>query len=321
MDFENIFTKLKRPSRVEYIQKSGQENTFIIKPLERGMGHTIANGIRRVLLSSLEGFSVLMVKFNKANNIYQNIPGVYQDTLEICASLKNVAFWSNDSNFKTKKISFNIKGKKSFYAKDIVNSQDDLEVGNPDLLLFETEKDADFSFDLYITKGFGYVESHVTDKLLGSNVGEIVLDADFTPIDNVSFDISNVTIEGISSYEKIELTIQTKGVGSPKLFLGHAVSILKEYYSSFDIIKEIKDFTEVVQETDEDKVVEEDIFIEEKSVYKIKGMNIQTFYFLYKNKLNNKNDVLSQPEDNLRKMPNSTDEIIDIIKEKIIKEN
>lgn len=319
MNFDNIFTKLKRPSKIEYIQDDKDKNTFIIKPLERGMGHTLANSLRRVLLSSVEGFSIVVVKFNKANNAYQNLPGVYQDTLEICANLKNVALWSDDSEFKSRKLSFKVKGEKTFYAKDIIESNSDLKVGNPDLVIFEANKKADFAFDLYLCKGAGYIESSIIDKLLGENMGEIVLDADFTPVKNVSFDISSVTLNGVSNYEKITLKIETKNIGDPKLLLLNASSLLMEYYSSFGNIESSSRLTEEIQETDEDEVVEEYSLSEESSVYEIKGLEIEVLYFLHKNKLHKRNDVLSQSEDGLRKMSYGSDNIIESIKEKIRK--
>ena len=320
MDFENIFTKLKRPSKIEYIQNEKYKNTFTIKPVEKGMGHTLANSLRRVLLSSLEGYSIVVVKFSKANNIYQNLTGVYQDTIEICAHLKNVAIWSEDSDFETKKLTFKIKGERKFYAKDIVADNPELTVGDPNLLIFEANQKADFTFDLYICKGFGYVESGVTDKMLGENMGEIVLDADFTPVKNVNFSISDVTLNGVSNYEKINLTIETKQIGDPKLFLASSVAILNQYYSSFDEIEKIGNLTEVVQEVDEDKELEEYSLSEESSVYEIKGLDIPSLYFLYRNKLNKRNDVLSQSEDSLRSLPFASDEVIEIIKEKIKEE-
>lgn len=320
MDFENIFTKLKRPSKIEYIQNEKHKNTFTIKPVEKGMGHTLANSLRRVLLSSLEGYSIVVVKFSKANNIYQNLTGVYQDTIEICAHLKNVAIWSEDNDFEAKKLTFKIKGEKKFYAKDIVTDNPELTVGDPNLLIFEANQKADFTFDLYICKGFGYVESGVTDKMLGENMGEIVLDADFTPVKNVNFSISDVTLNGVGNYEKINLTIETKQIGDPKLFLANSVAILNQYYSSFDEIEKVGNLTEVVKEVDEDKELEEYSLSEESSVYQIKGLDIPSLYFLYRNRLNKRNDVLSQSEDSLRNLPFATDEVIEIIKEKIKEE-
>ena len=316
----NILAKLKRPSKVAYEFNKSDSNigVFIAKPFERGAAMTVGNAFRRVLLSSLDGYAIVAVRFDNINNEFDNIKAVYEDTIEICANLKKVVIGFKNNVLEHKILHFDIKGKKQFYAKDLV-VDNDIEVGNPEHLIFSSSDEANFSFDLQISKGNGYIPSEEIQKFI-ETIGIIPLDADFSPIKKVSYKVSNIRYSGRNDYDKLELIVETKGLGSPENFVKDASFLLREYFLTFDELEEQQSsFTEAVGiESDETVLVASDDF--DQSVYDL-DFSIKTLYFLRKNNLSKKGDLMSKTEEELKKMEIMTDDILTDIRVKSLKKD
>ncbi len=234
-----LISDFKRPKNASYKLLEDNKNLALFNsgPFEKGMASTIGNSLRRVLLSSLDGFAVIGVKFDKVNNEYENIPGVLEDTVIICINLKKVNVSLLDSSIKNKFLTFSIKGKKVFTAKDIEDADPQVKVGNPDLVIFNTNKTADFEFSIQISYGRGYVPSeNFIDNIEAK--GTIVLDADFSPVKRCAFSVGDMKLGTKNGFEKLEIEIETKNTISPEDALKRSAQILKESFLTFNETEE-----------------------------------------------------------------------------------
>ena len=317
----STLTKLKRPSKVTYEVSSSNKNiaVFLAKPFEKGAATTIGNSFRRILLSSLDGSAIIAVRFSNINNEFDNIKGVYEDTIEICANLKKVVIAFGNDALNQKVLRFDIKGQQKFYAKDLAADSGDIQIGNPEHLIFESNENADFNFEIQISKGNGYIPSEEIQKLV-EVIGIIPLDADFSPIKKVAYKVGSVRYGGRNDYEKLELTIETKGLGSPEEFFKNASLLLREYFLTFDNLEEQETnllTEEIGMDVDENvALVAGDDF--DQSVYDL-DFSIKTLYFLCKNSLNKKGDLMSKTEEELKNMQAITEDILTDIRVKSVK--
>ena len=229
-----LIAEFKRPKSVELKYDISQRDfgVFSAKPYERGFATTVGNSIRRTLLSSVPGYAIIAFKCDEINNEFQNIKGVYQDTAEILVNLKNVYIALKDPQVTSRILHFDIKGKKDFYAKDFATDSN-IEIGNPNKLIFSSNKEADFSFDVQVDYGRGYVPSEMLDNLIEVD-GTIAVDGNYSPILNVAFSVDSVRVGTRNDYEQLNLEIKTKGVISPEEALKNATQILKESYLTFN---------------------------------------------------------------------------------------
>ncbi len=211
---------------------------FSLQPLERGYGVTLGNSIRRVLLSSLTGAAITGVRISNVLHEFTTIPGVVEDVSEIILNLKQVRL-----KFLAKKpgkidISFNGEGE--FTAADIQKSSAEIEVLNPDLHIATLNKDAKFDVELRVGKGVGYVPAY-ENVIPDATIGFIQIDAIFTPIKNVKYDVENVRIGDRNDYEKVTIDIHTDGSITPDDALTQAAKILRDHiqlFINFDIEQE-----------------------------------------------------------------------------------
>ena len=183
----------QKPDEVIMLSKEGNEAAFEFRPLESGYGLTVGNALRRVLLSSLEGFAITSVKLQGVNHEFSTIKGVVQDVTEIVLNLKQVRFKQQIENIENETAKVEISKKNMITAGDIANSLSNFQVLNPNLVLFEMEKSVNFNMEITIEKGRGYVpaeENHNTE----SELGTIAIDSIFTPIKNVSYNVENYRV-------------------------------------------------------------------------------------------------------------------------------
>jgi len=232
---------LQMPESVE-LEESSYSSTFgrfIVQPLERGFGTTIGNALRRVLLSSLPGAAITMIRIDGVHHEFSTIPGVIEDASEIILNLKEVRF--KLINKKPDRVMLELKGPHEFKAGDIQNGTTDFEILNPDHHLATLNKGADLRIELRIGRGHGYVPAE-ENKLPDMPIGSIPIDAIYTPIKNVSYRVENMRVQQRIDYEKLIMEITTDGSITPDDALTYAGKILRDHvnlFINFDIKPEV----------------------------------------------------------------------------------
>ncbi|OJJ16019.1 DNA-directed RNA polymerase subunit alpha [marine bacterium AO1-C] len=240
------------PEKVVMDKTTDFHGMFEFKPLEPGFGVTVGNAIRRVLLSSLEGYAITCIKIPGVQHEFSSIKGVMQDVSEIILNLKKVRFKKRNTDNLETKIVVDVSNQETFTAGDIAKFTNSFEILNPDLVICNLDESVDLEVELYIEKGRGYVSSE-DQKLPDSALGYIPIDAIFTPIKNVRYAVENTRVEQRTDYEKLLLDIQTDGSIHPEDALKGAANILIQHFMLFsdqNIILETAK-KEEVQEVDE----------------------------------------------------------------------
>ena len=239
----------QKPDKVIMIDSTDFEGKFEFRPLEPGYGLTIGNALRRVLLSSLEGYAITSIKISGVDHEFSTIKGVVQDVTEIILNLKQVRFKQQIDSIEDEKATLKVKGQ-NVTAKDIASSLSNFQVLNPEQLICELDKNASFEMELTISKGRGYVsaEDNQKDDL---SIGTIAIDSVFTPIKNVNYDIEDYRVGQKTDFEKLNINITTDGSIDPKDALTDAAKILIQHFMLFSDEK-INLEEEIVEEFDED---------------------------------------------------------------------
>jgi DNA-directed RNA polymerase subunit alpha len=219
------------PEKVVMEKSDDFYGTFEFKPLEKGYGVTIGNALRRILLSSLEGYAITSVRTSSVLHEFMTIEGVIEDMSEIILNLKQVRF-KKVSDAIEDKITVRIKGQETFTAGDINKFTNGFEVLNTDLVICHIDPSVELEFEFSIQKGRGYVpaeENKPTDQVFG----QIAIDAIFTPIKNVKYSIENTRVEQKTDYEKLLIEIHTDGSIHPEEALKGAANILIQHFMLF----------------------------------------------------------------------------------------
>lgn len=203
------------------------EGFFEFKPLEPGFGQTVGNSLRRVLLSSLEGFAISAIRIAGVDHEFSTIQGVVQDVVDIILNLKQVRLKQliSDESTTEEKIYLTISGKEEFRAGDIEEHTNIFKVMNPDLLICEMEAFVNLEMELTITKGRGYVSAE-DNMPTDAPIGVIPIDAIYTPIKNVSYKVSSTRVGQRTDYEKLGIVVKTDGTIHPEDAIKEAASIL-----------------------------------------------------------------------------------------------
>ena len=205
--------------------------TFEFKPLEKGYGVTIGNALRRILLSSLEGYAITSVRTSSVLHEFMTIEGVIEDMSEIILNLKMVRF-KKVSDAIEDKITVRLKGQETFKAGDITAFTTGFQILNPELVICHVDPSIDLEFEFTLQKGRGYVpaeENKPTDQMFG----QIAIDAIFTPIKNVKYSVENTRVEQKTDYERLLVEIQTDGSIHPEEALKGAANILIQHFMLF----------------------------------------------------------------------------------------
>jgi len=222
---------------------------FVVQPLERGFGVTLGNAFRRVLLSSLQGAAITHVRIDGVLHEFSTIPGVVEDVSEIILNLKQV--WIKLLNRRPDRVMIELKGPGEFKAGDIQKNTTDFEILNPEHHIATLNEDANFTMELRIGKGRGYVPAE-DNKLPDQPIGTITLDAVFNPIRKVNYSVENTRVGHRTDYERLILEVETNGSVTPDDALTFAGKILKDHielFISFDVESEEE---EEVSQIDED---------------------------------------------------------------------
>lgn len=222
----------QKPDKVVKIHSQDNEGRFEFRPLEQGYGLTVGNALRRVLLSSLEGFAITGIRIEGVEHEFTTIPGVVEDVTEIILNLKQIRLRRQVEDTETENVSVSVTGGQQITAGDFQRFISGFQILNPELVICTTEPSVRFNMDFTIEKGRGFVPAE-ENKKQGVPVNTIAIDAIFTPIKNVSFSVENYRVEQKTDYEKLVLDIKTDGSISPKDALTEASKILIHHFMLF----------------------------------------------------------------------------------------
>ena len=222
----------QKPDKVLMLEADDFFGKFEFRPLEPGYGITIGNALRRILLSSLEGFAITSIKIEGVDHEFDTIPGVIEDVTNIILNLKQVRFKHIVEDLESEKVSINVSGSEVFKAGDIGKQLSGFDVLNPDLTICHLDPNASFQIESTINKGRGYVPADENRKP-DDDVHVIAIDSIYTPIRNVKYTIENFRVEQKTDYEKLVLEIATDGSIHPKEALKEAAKILIHHFMLF----------------------------------------------------------------------------------------
>jgi len=266
-----------------------------LEPLERGFGHTLGNALRRVLLSSIPGAAITEVEIDGVVHEYSTIEGFQEDVLEILLNLKEVALRMHQGEATT--LSLNRRGKGVVTAGDIVTDHT-VEVVNPDHVICTMTKDVSFNVRLRVTRGVGY-EPAVNRRLPDDEarpIGRLLLDASFSPIRKVAYNVENARVEQRTDLDKLILDIETNGTVDPVESVKHAATILVEQLGVFVDVQPRKMEVPAVKGTDVDPMLMRPIDDLQLTVRAVNCLKAESIYYI--------GDLIQRTEVELLKTPN-----------------
>lgn len=222
----------QRPERVLMLEADQFVGKFEFRPLEPGYGITVGNALRRILLSSLEGFAITSVKISSVEHEFATIPGVIEDVTNIILNLKQVRLKQIVEGTESETLSIHVKNSEVLKASDLSVGMTGFEVLNPDLVICHMDSSASFDLTLTVNKGRGYVQSE-ENRNLNSDPTVIPIDSIYTPIRNVKYYVENYRVEQKTDYEKLVIEVSTDGSIHPKDALREAAKILIYHFMLF----------------------------------------------------------------------------------------
>ncbi|SHG66824.1 DNA-directed RNA polymerase subunit alpha [Fodinibius roseus] len=306
---------IQMPEPLDVKEASDTFGTFILQPLERGFGVTVGNSFRRILLSSLPGIAINAIKIEGVEHEYSSIDGVKEDVYEIILNLKEVRFEQVEQSSGVVHISKSGEGKLT--AHDINEATADYEVLNPDLLIATLSEDADLEIELRLGRGRGYVPAEEQNVDTSEDVNLIPIDAIYTPIKQVQFDVENVRVGQHTDYEKLVMDITTDGSINSKEALTIAGKILKEHIEKF-ITEEIDEpFTQEEEEVDAEKQRIKNLL---KTSIEDLNLSVRSYNCLKSANINTIGELVTRDEQDLLKFRNfgkkSLAELVEVIEGK-----
>jgi DNA-directed RNA polymerase subunit alpha len=307
---KNLLKGLKRPKVVEYhhIESKAEYGKFVAEPFEKGFGVTIGNALRRVLMSCIEGAAIVAVKIDGVSHEYSTMEGVKEDAVQFILNLKKVRLRYDGVGPVT--IELEKRGAGVLTAADLeVNPQ--IEIMNPEQVLANLNDDGELRLTIQIDKGRGYVPAEVTKKMI-DEVGVIPVDALFSPIKRVNFEVTETRVDQRTDYDKLNLEVWTDNTIPPEDAVAYAAKILKEHLTVFiNFEEEMYEEEEEFDETDErlKKILNtplEELELSVRSVAVIRSLDMRTL-----------KDLVSKFEDDLRKSKHYSDKVLLQLKSKL----
>lgn len=306
---------IQMPESLQVAETRSDYGKFILQPLERGYGVTVGNAFRRVLLSSLPGVAITAVKISGVEHEYSSIKGVKEDVYEMILNLKQVRF--RQTELTSGVIHVTAKGQGLLTGKDISDASGEFEVLNKDLVVANLSDDANLEIELRIGRGRGYVPSEELAAEYEEDVALIPIDAIFTPIRNVQYEVENVRVGQRTDYEKLILHVRTDGSIKAKEALTIAGRIMREHIDKFITERIDEPFAQEEEEVDSEKqrignllrTSIEDLNLSVRAYNCLKSANINTI-----------SELVSRDENDLLKFRNfgrkSLTELQEVIEEK-----
>jgi len=243
----------QQPDKVIMLDATDTFGRFEFRPLEPGYGVTIGNALRRILLSSLEGFAITSIRIDGVSHQFDTIPGVIESVVDIILNLKQVRFKREVKDVESEVVNISLTGATEFKAADIAKTLCHFSILNPDLHICTMEPSVKLNIELHIGKGRGYVPAE-ENKVENAPLGTIAIDSIFTPMKNVNYIVEDYRVEQKTDYNKLILEITTDGSIHPKDALTEAAKILIHHFMLFsdetislEVVPE-KNTTEVLDE-------------------------------------------------------------------------
>ena len=222
----------QKPDKVIMIDSTDFEGKFEFRPLEPGYGLTVGNALRRVLLSSLEGFAFTSIKIENVDHEFTSLPGIVEDVTEIILNLKQIRLKQQIDSVDNETVSVSVNMQNQLKAGDLQKFISGFQILNPDVVICNMEKNVKLNFELSIEKGRGYVSAE-ENKKIGAPLGTIFMDSVFTPIKNVKYTIEDFRVEQKTDYEKLVFEIITDGSIDPKNALTEGAKVLIHHFMLF----------------------------------------------------------------------------------------
>ena len=222
----------QKPDKVIMIESTEFEGIFEFRPLEPGYGLTVGNALRRVMLSSLEGFAITSLRINQVDHEFSTLPGIVEDVTEMILNFKQVRLKQQIDAVDDETVSVAISNQEKLTAGDLQKFISGFQVLNPDLVICNMDKSVNLNFEFTIDKGRGYVPAE-ENKKASAPIGTIAIDSVYTPIKNVKYSIENFRVEQKTDYEKLIFEIATDGSIHPKDALTEAAKTLIHHFMLF----------------------------------------------------------------------------------------
>ena len=290
--------EIERPKiEIAEISENGTYGKFVVEPLERGFGTTLGNGLRRVLLSSLEGVAPTAIKIDGVVHEFSTIPGVKEDVTEIVLNIKNLIAKLHCDGAKT--VEINAEGPCEVTA-DSIKCDSEVEILNPQLHIATLGENAKLYMEITLDKGRGYVPAERNKQNMPANViGDIPVDSIYTPVYRVNFSVENARVAQRIDYDKLTLEVWTNGIISAQEAVSLAAKFLTEHLNLFVDLSDKGSSTEIMVEKDEqdkEKVLE--MTIEELD------LSVRSFNCLKRAGINTVGDLINKSEDEMMKVRN-----------------
>jgi DNA-directed RNA polymerase subunit alpha len=293
----------QKPDKIVLQKATDFEAQFEFRPLEPGFGVTVGNALRRVLLSSLEGYAIVGIRIEGAEHEFATIKGVTEDVTEMILNLKQVRFKRIvDQEITTEKITLSIKGKSEFTAGMIQENSQSFQVMNPQLLICTMDSSAKLDIEITIGKGRGYVPAE-DNKVKDAPFGYIPIDSIFTPIKNVKYSIENTRVEQRTDYEKLLMDVSTDGTIHPEEAVKQASRILIQHLM---IITDENITFDNKEEKKEDMVDEQTLQLRKvlKTPLEDLDLSVRAFNCLKAAKINSLSELVGYEQEDLMKFRN-----------------
>ncbi|MBE2231084.1 MAG: DNA-directed RNA polymerase subunit alpha [Chitinophagaceae bacterium] len=293
----------QKPDKIILQKATDFEAQFEFRPLEPGYGVTIGNALRRVLLSSLEGYAIIGVKIEGVEHEFATMKGVSEDVVEIFLNLKQVRFKKIvDHDVTSEKIILSIKNRTEFTAGMISEGTQTFQVMNPDLLICTLDSSARMDVELTIGKGRGYVPAE-ENKPKEAPMGYIPIDAIFTPIKNVKYSVENTRVEQRTDFEKLIMEVSTDGTIHPEEAVKQASRILIQHLM---IITDENITFDNKEEKKEDLVDEQTLQLRKvlKTPLEDLDLSVRAFNCLKAAKINSLSELVQYEQEDLMKFRN-----------------
>ena len=298
----------QKPDKVIMLENTATFGKFEFRPLEPGFGTTIGNALRRILLSSLEGFAINTIKIAGVEHEFASVPGVRDDVTNIILNLKQVRFKQLVEEFETEKVTLTVSNTEVFKAGDINKELTGFEVLNPELVICHLDSKATMQIELTINKGRGYVPADENREFC-PDVHTIPIDSIYTPIRNVKYTVEPYRVEQKTDYDKLVLEITTDGSIQPKEALKEAAKILIHHFMLFSDEKiTIDDSADLENEEFDEEVLRmrqllktklSDMNLSVRALNCLKAADVETLGDLVQF---NKNDLLTELDDLLESL-------------------
>ncbi|NBW70520.1 MAG: DNA-directed RNA polymerase subunit alpha [Bacteroidetes bacterium] len=305
---------IQMPDSLDVVKDEQSFGTFVLQPMERGFGVTIGNSFRRVLLSSLPGTAITAIKINGVDHEYSSIKGVKEDVYEIILNFKQVRFKQVEQSSGV--IHLTKSGSGVLTAGDIDAATSEYDVLNPELVIANLADDADLEIELRVGRGRGYVPAEEM-SVEEEDINLIPIDAIFTPITSVRFNVENVRVGQRTDYEKLVMDVETDGSVNAKEALTLAGKILKDHIEKFITEKIEEPFAQEEEEVDAEKQRVANLL---RTSIEDLNLSVRAYNCLKSANINTIGELVARDEHDLLKFRNfgkkSLTELIDVIEEK-----